>query len=114
MVWVYSSTAPLNPAMPENNPAQVRFNKEPTPAPDTYADFGPVFARPASAHPEVFNVVFAGGNTRAINENIEYRVYQQLMTPNGAKCVWPSDTSVTMPDAFYNADPKQQLSEADY
>jgi hypothetical protein len=29
--------------------------------------------------------VFAGGNAKAIADSIEYRVYQQLMTPNGAK-----------------------------
>ncbi len=36
-----------------------------------------MFARPASAHPEVFIVVFAGGNTRQISNNIDYSVYQR-------------------------------------
>jgi hypothetical protein len=49
------------------------------------------FSRPASEHPEIFVAVMAGGNTRDINEAIEYRVYQQLMTPNGQKADNPAD-----------------------
>jgi hypothetical protein len=115
MVWVFDSSEPFNPALPENNPAQARFNRQADPAPTDYAIQRARYARPASAHPEVFNVVFAGGNTKTINDTIEYRVYQQLMTPNGAKCVWPATPTVNnMPDAFYNADPQMQLSEENY
>jgi len=57
-----------------------------------YITYGMAFRRPASSHPNVFNVVFAGGNTKSINEAIEYRVYQQLMTPNGQKAVFTIGT----------------------
>jgi hypothetical protein len=33
----------------------------------------------------VFIVAFCGGNTKEISESIDYKVYQQLMTPNGQK-----------------------------
>jgi prepilin-type N-terminal cleavage/methylation domain-containing protein len=46
------------------------------------------FARPASVHPEVFMAAFCEGNTREINNDIDYRVYQQLMTPNGLKTAY--------------------------
>ena len=40
-------------------------------------------ARPSSAHATGVNAAFADGSTRFINENINYRVYQALMTPCG-------------------------------
>ena len=50
-----------------------------------YAAQGSRFARPASAHPDAFVAAFCGGNVKEISNDIEFRVYQQLMTPNGAK-----------------------------
>jgi hypothetical protein len=44
----------------------------------------------------VFNVAFAGGNARAIREDIEYRVYQQLMTPDGSKAVALDEPDLNM------------------
>ncbi|MCP4887090.1 MAG: DUF1559 domain-containing protein, partial [Planctomycetaceae bacterium] len=38
-------------------------------------------ARPSSAHATGVSAAFADGSTRFINENIDYRVYQALMTP---------------------------------
>jgi prepilin-type N-terminal cleavage/methylation domain-containing protein len=63
-----------------------------------YTGAGMRFARPASVHPEVFIVAFCGGNTKEISESIDYRVYQQLMTPNGMKA------------AFYNS-PNASIEE---
>lgn len=40
-------------------------------------------ARPSSAHATGVNAAFADGSTRFITENIDYRVYQALMTPCG-------------------------------
>ncbi len=40
-------------------------------------------ARPSSAHRTGVNAAFADGSTRFIDENIDYRVYQALMTPSG-------------------------------
>lgn len=118
MVWVIDDTnreKALNPI-----DLQARFNRQADPVPNEYVTPYAAYARPASAHPEVFNAVFAGGNTRTINEAIEYRVYQQLMTPNGAKCVYPGppamDTAAitNLVPAFTNSDPAMQLSEENY
>jgi len=111
MVWVFDSANPFAPSL---SGAQATFNREFEPPPVTYASQLAQYARPASAHPGTFNVVFVDGSTQIISESIEYRVYQQLMTPKGAKCVWPQDTSVVMPTAFFNSDPTQQLSDSDY
>ncbi len=40
-------------------------------------------ARPASNHPGICVFAFCGGNVRTISEDIDYRVYKQLMTPFG-------------------------------
>ncbi len=119
MVWVYDS--PGTPANALAPTTQARFNRDPT-TPNSYSALNEAFARPASEHPELFLVAFVGGNTRSIRDSIEYRVYQQLMTPNGAKCVWPTDLSINFSDstgsdyvpAFHNADPTSRLSDSDY
>ena len=112
MVWVYdeNSWASPNTQAPLN-----RESKDGSALPDNPTGEGARYARPASAHGETFNVVFCGGNVAEINQQIEYRVYQQLMTPNGAKCVWTFDTEVdldTEVPPFRNKG--QQLSEEDY
>lgn len=43
------------------------------------------YARPSSNHSGVFNVVFAGRNTKTIDEAIDTTVWNYLMTPNGKK-----------------------------
>ena len=40
-------------------------------------------ARPSSAHVSGVNIATADGGTRYINDNIDYRVWQALMTPRG-------------------------------
>lgn len=75
---------------------QARFSYEvPGIDPTTQgSDAVPFYARPASSHPAgSFNVMFADGHGRAIPPEIDYVVYQQLMTPNGRKCVDPEDHS---------------------
>jgi len=57
------------------------------------------FARPGSAHPDVFLTVFAGGNTGQISNNIDYSVYQRLMTPYGSKVVDPLNPGDTAPNS---------------
>jgi prepilin-type N-terminal cleavage/methylation domain-containing protein/prepilin-type processing-associated H-X9-DG protein len=79
MVWVYDSN---NPFAPLDKQAAISRN------PNNAIEFGggsEYFARPASTHPESVNATFADGSVKPLNMNIEYRVYQQLMTPNGAK-----------------------------
>lgn len=43
----------------------------------------PSLARPSSAHVDGVNCAFADGQTRFVTSNIEYRVYQALLTPRG-------------------------------
>lgn len=50
----------------------------------------PCFARPNSTHPSgSVNVIFADGHGDSLSPDIEYVVYQQLLTTHGAKCVDP-------------------------
>jgi prepilin-type processing-associated H-X9-DG protein len=63
---------------------------------DVFSDFSNpdrefMYARPASAHPEVVNVAFCDGTMREIAETIDYAVYQQLMTPKGLKAEIPNE-----------------------
>ncbi len=51
----------------------------------------PRFARPASAHGSGANVAFCDGHGMYLRDDIDYVVYQQLMTPKGRKCVNPAD-----------------------
>jgi len=116
MIWVYDALANFN-----NPPSGIfyRFNRTRDSAGNDYAgDYilannGIPFTRPASEHPELFITAFVEGNTRSLNETIEYRVYQQLMTPNGNKAAYAGlkpRRSQEMRNAF-NAKP---LSSDDY
>jgi hypothetical protein len=61
-------------------------------------------------------VAFCGGNTRDIRENIDFRVYQQLMTPNGQKIELYDEPGVML-EAKQNGGPiftGQPLNDADY
>ena len=82
-VWLWDQNTAPGP--PPGNLLQP-FNRD-TDNASEYSAFalGSKYARPASEHPDVFVVAFCDGTTRDINQNIEYRVYQQLMTPNGMK-----------------------------
>ncbi len=111
MVWTYYPTRPEDPSKHQNESLeegmQERFNRDSL-SPTSYGAEGRFYARPASAHPELFNVLFAGSNARAVRADIEYRVYQQLMTPNGAKAeALDSPNDVT----FFMNPP---LKESDY
>jgi prepilin-type N-terminal cleavage/methylation domain-containing protein len=83
-VWVYDEgTAPGQP--PANMFAPI--NREADLQPSSYANEGSVYAHPASTHPEVVVVAFAGGSVSELAETIDYAVYQQLMTPAGLKAM---------------------------
>ena len=49
----------------------------------------PARARPNSFHSAVVNAAMADGSTRVISDQIEYHIYQALMTPNGRKSDMP-------------------------
>ena len=42
-----------------------------------------IHARPASMHPGICVFTFCDGHVRTISQDINYRIYKQLMTPNG-------------------------------
>jgi len=46
----------------------------------------PRFARPAGPHSGGVNVAFCDGHSDFLRDDIDYAVYQQLVTPNGRKC----------------------------
>jgi prepilin-type N-terminal cleavage/methylation domain-containing protein/prepilin-type processing-associated H-X9-DG protein len=54
----------------------------------------PRFARPASSHGSGANAAYCDGHSSYLRDDIDYIVYVQLMTPNGRKCVDPTDHSI--------------------
>jgi prepilin-type N-terminal cleavage/methylation domain-containing protein len=94
---------------------QVGINQDVPPSSGSYMDDGPRYARPSAAHSGLFIVTMAGGSARSIKSDIDYIVYQQLLTPNGRKLKWLEDRDLeaAMPKAFFNADPANQLSDDD-
>lgn len=79
-------------------------------------DFDPTlprFARPGSSHGSGANVAFCDGHGTYLRDDIDYVVYQQLMTPNGRKCVDPTNWSNTGTpiNEYRNAPP---LNEKDF
>jgi prepilin-type processing-associated H-X9-DG protein len=76
----------------------------------------PRFARPASNHGPGVNVAFADGHSKFLSDDIEYIVYQQLLSAHGKKCVDPAGHNLNLSPGdpihtFRNAPP---LSEADF
>ena len=115
IVWV----ANVNPQPGETIVDQERINRA---AEEVYDDdpvFDPNasrFARPASNHPGGVNAAFADSRVDFLAEDIDYIVYQQLLTPHGRKCVdtrnWTANLASGEPiDTFRKAPP---LSEADF
>ncbi len=98
--WDTSTSGTTSAAPPQNSPPypQAGINgqhgdwdpagaKGSWPAPTGFSDpnnQNNYAARPASNHPGGVIVVFAGGNTKFLREDIDYPVYCLLMTPNGA------------------------------
>lgn len=60
----------------------------------------PDLARPSSAHTGGVNMAFADGTVRFITDEIEYRVYQALMTPRGKSSNVPRPEFVLEGDAL--------------
>jgi hypothetical protein len=87
-MWIFDGNSPGPPDINNFQP----FNRDTLNAAGNFTNATPKYryARPASEHPDVFVVAFCGGSTRDINQNIEYRVYQQLMTSDGMKAEVPN------------------------
>jgi prepilin-type N-terminal cleavage/methylation domain-containing protein len=113
MVWV-SDTSP-SPGATELN--QVPFGQEVTP-PTGFPDSGPWYCRPASNHPAgSFNVMFLDSHVSSMEPNLDYIVYQQLMTTNGAKCVDSKDNTAYLMQpngAIYQFRTAPPISESDF
>jgi prepilin-type N-terminal cleavage/methylation domain-containing protein len=90
-------------------------NANPSIAPGQWDPAQPCFARPNTLHVgDSFNTVFADGHGSAISVNIDYTVYQQLLTTHGTKCSDVTESSTNQPQAirdFRNAPP---LAESDF
>jgi prepilin-type processing-associated H-X9-DG protein len=70
---------------------------------------GLAYARPSSNHPGGVNVMFCDAHLRFISDDIDYRAYTQLMTPNGR------DVIVELPDKTARASGwNYELRDADY
>lgn len=114
MVWtVNTGTPPTGP--PQNGYSPIGKDITNGAGPYSTLSAEATFARPASAHPDVFVAAFCGGNTREIRNDIEYRVYQQLMTSDGLKAAYansPNDSieKSLMPNGYMNP----PLSDTDY
>jgi prepilin-type processing-associated H-X9-DG protein len=112
-VWVVPANG-TSPAQPVGNTVndQEAINRN-TSTGFTFSPDTPRYARPAGSHGDGANVAFCDGHGMFLRQDIDYVVYQQLMTPNGRKCV---DAASNNPPsniikAFQNAPP---LSENSY
>ncbi len=97
MTWVYDSSSPFAPDPSLWQPIN-RDTRDPSPGNYTMPanTMGSAFARPASEHPEVVVVAFCDGHTTDLRENIDYKVYQQLMTPEGMKAALYTDPTASI------------------
>jgi prepilin-type N-terminal cleavage/methylation domain-containing protein len=121
MVWVVGEQPPNAPDVTTFQPLS-RDARPPGEAGGSYGNPGSsyessAFARPASEHADVFVVGFCGGNVENVNPNIEYRVYQQLMTPNGLKAAYANTPAQSIEKALQATSQgfmTPPLSDSDY
>jgi prepilin-type N-terminal cleavage/methylation domain-containing protein/prepilin-type processing-associated H-X9-DG protein len=111
MDWVVNTNPTYN--LPASVTDQARISQAPG---NTFPEDKPLYARPGSSHPSgSVNVIFADGHGTSLQPSIDYIVYQQLLTSNGAKCVDPANHGATGPgtaiDQFRKAQP---LAEKDF
>jgi len=77
VVWLYAgATASAGRPQPLLVTSTMKFNDR-----KMFVGSGPTRARPSAHHVQTVNVAMADGSTRAIDENIDYHVYQSLMAP---------------------------------
>lgn len=115
MVWFFVPTAPFEVFTPraiiQPISRDTRANQG-TPYGAYNNTVDPSFARPASEHGETFIAAFCDGSVKSLNVAMEYRVYQQLMTPNGGKAaVWDDPSVLIEQPPLFTAQP---LSDSDF
>lgn len=70
---------------------QQLFSQEDPIAAPPYPSTVPEYARPASGHTAgAFNACFADGHVATIAADVDYTIYQRLLTTNGSKCEDPA------------------------
>jgi prepilin-type N-terminal cleavage/methylation domain-containing protein/prepilin-type processing-associated H-X9-DG protein len=108
IVWLYATDKPIGqrvppwPAPSNNITLEMRINGEadkiakanPFLAPTAYT------ARPSSGHGGGVMVAYADGHTQFLNNEIDYAVYQSLMTPDNYKSSMPAYTYVLNPSDY--------------
>lgn len=116
LVWVAQFDQPIvTSSNPNDDYHQAAFNSD-EPTPDDYQVDRPLYARPNANHSGgVFNVVFADGHGQSINPDIDYTVYQRLLTTDQRKCVDPkSHTTTGTGTAIFEYRRLAPLVQADY
>jgi len=110
MVWV----ANLQPSSNcTNNRDQARFNFEPDAL--NFSETAPCYARPYSRHSgNSFNVIFADHHGTSLNPDLDYVVYQQLLTSHGRKCLDPADHTTAGSDPILTFRTAPPLSQSDF
>jgi prepilin-type processing-associated H-X9-DG protein len=116
IVWVVptSANSPPQPGNTINDQERINGNANDLVSFDRTI---PRFARPASGHSSGVNVAFCDGHGKLQRDDIDYTVYQQLMTPNGRKCVDPTDWTreLTPPNGIvYRLRSAPPLAEKDF
>jgi prepilin-type N-terminal cleavage/methylation domain-containing protein/prepilin-type processing-associated H-X9-DG protein len=95
IVWLYATDKPIGagrPAPSNNITLTMRINGQADRLAKGSPFLAPTFetARPSSGHGGGAMVAFADGHTQFLNNEIDYAVYQSLMTPNNYKSSMPS------------------------
>jgi prepilin-type N-terminal cleavage/methylation domain-containing protein len=96
MIWVVGNNPPGPPQFDDFVPISKDSNPPDTSYSNPSGGKTYRYARPASSHPEVFVAGFCGGTVKDIRNDIDYRVYQQLMTPNGLKIEQPNGGGIML------------------
>jgi prepilin-type N-terminal cleavage/methylation domain-containing protein/prepilin-type processing-associated H-X9-DG protein len=112
MVWVVNPTPQPGP----NLDNQERINGNVSDVVDFPYNI-PLFARPASNHRDGVNVAFCDSHVQYVASDIDYTVYQRLLTSNGAKCDHPELHRGTNPpnnDVIYGFRHLPPLSNQDF
>jgi prepilin-type N-terminal cleavage/methylation domain-containing protein/prepilin-type processing-associated H-X9-DG protein len=109
MVWVVNTQPTPGTGLDQ----QEQINRQNS---STFPSTLPNFARPACNHGGGVNSVFCDGHTRFIREDIDYVVYQRLLTTNGKKCVDPTNWNnlTGQGQAIFIFRTAPPLSEQDY
>lgn len=118
-VWVDPTGGAVVPQPGNTINNQEALNRDSSPTPPlspTFPPNMPRYARPASSHNGGMNVAFCDGHGMFLRDDIDYVVYQQLMTSNGRKCVdptnWKAETNAGQ--SIYQFRTAPPLAEKDY